>query len=321
MERILVYGDSMLDIYTFGNVSKISPEAPVLEFVETKRKVRKLGAAANIAVNLGNLGMDVTLLTGLGDDLEAYQFSNLLDSIRHEKQINVKLETIPISRTTVKERLIDEKFNQHILRKAREDTTQKLIGIELEEYLLKFSKEIQFDKIFISDYDKGMVSPNTIDMIQDTFSELPFIVDPKVKNFNFYRGIDVMTPNHYEVAAVLRVQPEKVLENPLDYGIELQSALDIKNLIITLGKRGIALLSDTLCTVIPAIEREVFDITGAGDCFAAVTAYLLKHCSIVECVSIANIISGLAVKKFGNYIVTKDDVTEAAAKLNITINI
>jgi rfaE bifunctional protein kinase chain/domain len=309
MQNVLVIGDAMLDIYTFGHIHRISPEAPVPEFIKNGQETFKVGGAANTAINIKSLGDNVTLIAGIGDDTYATQFLNLLE------EYEIVIKTLQLPCTTVKQRFVDVKFNQHVLRVAQENTAPDIDNDTFLDILCQANKP---DIVVISDYDKGILNKYRIQTIISTYEDIPVIVDPKIRNFKHYNGISIIMPNHSEVAKELGISEKELLRQPANYANNIADNLNIENVAITLGKQGVALATNTFVGIIPTIERQVFDVTGAGDVFCAVVAclwndYDIKH-TIIQ---IANHIAGKSVETLGNYVATPADINEAQQLLNI----
>lgn len=297
----------MLDIYTFGHIHRISPEAPVPEFAKNGKEILKLGGAANTAANIANFGADVTLVAGLGDDNAGQQFLRVLE------EHTLQLKSLKIPCTTVKNRLIDEKFNQHVLRIARENTTPEIDNDAFSQILSTLDSP---DVVVISDYDKGIFNKYRIQTIQAAFSDVPLIVDPKLANFHHYTDVCIIMPNQTEAAEALNVTTKDILLQPTVYAHKIQRALNLEAAAITLGKHGVALASREFTGVIPTTERQVFDVTGAGDVFCAVIAYLWNdYANKAEIMQLANYVAGKSVDCLGNYIATPQDIEMAKKSL------
>lgn len=307
MKKIVVIGDAMLDIYTFGHIHRISPEAPVPEFAKNGKEILKLGGAANTAVNIANFGADVTLVAGLGDDNAGQQFLHVL------KEHTLQLKFLKIPCTTVKNRLIDEKFNQHVLRIARENTTPNIDNDAFSQIL---STLVRPDVVVISDYDKGILNKYRIQTIRAAFDDVPLIVDPKNANFHHYRNASIMIPNHAEAAKGLNINEKDLLTNPTEAACSIRNNLNLEAVAITLGKMGVALATNTYAGIISTTERQVFDVTGAGDVFCAVIAYLWNdYANKAEIMQLANYVAGKSVDCLGNYIATTQDIEMAKKNL------
>ena len=302
MKTILVIGDAMLDIYTFGHIHRISPEAPVPEFLKNGKEIYKLGGAANTAANIGSMGAEVTLVCGLGKDNASGKFTQEIGDF------GLALHAINIPCTTVKQRYVDEKFNQHVLRVAREEVVFRIDDKQFREILQKVDPP---ETVVISDYDKGILNRERITIIKEIFAGIPIIVDPKIANFLFYEGVSVIMPNHIEAAKALSVSEKQVLSSYALHAQTIRNALRCEVALITLGKLGVVMASDSFAGLIPTIEREVFDVTGAGDLFCAVVAFLWNdYNDKKKIMGIANHIAGKGVEHLGNYIASEQDITE-----------
>lgn len=300
--NVLVLGDFILDTYIFGSIEKISPEAPVMEFLLNGKIEYKLGGAANVAWILDNLGVEGVFLTKTGPEcasIEALGKYNL-------KYENIQYTPIQYGKTCQKIRLIDENYHQHILRLAIEDGE-----LPFELFVENFRKPELINKVIFSDYQKGFLNSRNISYIRSKFQECPVIVAIKYQ-WDGYVAVDdlpdvtCVVGNHKEIAAAFSTPKEKVLENPVKYAAKVVVERGFKNCIITLGAKGAAYYSwKGTGKYIPTIEREIFDVTGAGDSFFAVVAYLWGNTEIEEIITKANQAAGLNVQSLGNTLIEK----------------
>lgn len=299
-EHVLVVGDSMLDKYVRGNADRISPEAPVIDFhVSHIPYEDKPGGAANVVNNLSSMGLSGYFLTGTGDDMDGMSLEV------HVKQIQGFFTTfLQIPFTTTKTRLIDKRYNQCILRISSEQK-HKALEFDTTCFLSNLRIENDLDIVGVSDYDKGMISPNILDSLKSFAAQnyVPIIGDPKADNFSNYNLFDCIVPNHFEVANFYKCCSDEVLKNPAFYASRLVNDLTLKSAIITLGRDG-ASYSDTelnLYGVEPATKRELYDSSGAGDTFFAVVIALWRKLTVRKIISIANELAGTVVEQIGNY--------------------
>ena len=304
-KKILVIGDVMLDRYWMGQVNRISPEAPV-PILDVNDAVDKPGGAANVAKNLSDFGMDVTLVGLTGNDEASEKLSLLLS------KTNIKYKPIidPKVRTTMKLRVIDK--NQQLMRIDHEDKN-------LSNLVLKSLKDIEssmnlFDGIIISDYDKGMIKP-IIKKILSKANKLGIqtFIDPKGKDFSFYKNAFLLKPNQKEFEDIVGICPTK--KSLVDKGEKLRKKLSLKYLLLTQGKKGMILFEENKVTSHIAHQQDVFDVTGAGDTVISILAtYVISGKSIATAVKMSNIAAGLSIKKLGSTSVSQKELNNASKK-------
>ena len=304
-KKILVIGDVMLDRYWMGQVNRISPEAPV-PILDVNDAVDKPGGAANVAKNLSDFGMDVTLVGLTGNDEASEKLSQLLS------KTNIKYKPIidPKVRTTMKLRVIDK--NQQLMRIDHEDKN-------LSNLVMKSLKDIEssmnlFDGIIISDYDKGMIKP-IIKKILSKANKLGIqtFIDPKGKDFSFYKNAFLLKPNQKEFEDIVGICPTK--KSLVDKGEKLRKKLSLKYLLLTQGKKGMILFEENKVTSHIAHQQDVFDVTGAGDTVISILAtYLISGKSIATAVKMSNIAAGLSIKKLGSTSVSQKELNNASKK-------
>ena len=304
-KKILVIGDVMLDRYWMGQVNRISPEAPV-PILDVNDAVDKPGGAANVAKNLSDFGMDVTLVGLTGNDEASEKLSLLLS------ETNIKYKPIidPKVRTTMKLRVIDK--NQQLMRIDHEDKN-------LSNLVLKSLKDIEssmnlFDGIIISDYDKGMIKP-IIKKILSKANKLGIqtFIDPKGKDFSFYKNAFLLKPNQKEFEDIVGICPTK--KSLVDKGEKLRKKLSLKYLLLTQGKKGMILFEENKVTSHIAHQQDVFDVTGAGDTVISILAtYVISGKSIATAVKMSNIAAGLSIKKLGSTSVSQKELNNASKK-------
>ena len=306
--KIIVLGDIMLDRYLWGNVDRISPEAPV-PVVHIKKETNNLGGAANVAANVQALGADVTMLGVVGNDMMA----DILKENLVEKGLKTTGLLIDKDRpTTVKTRIVAH--NQQVVRIDREDTQE--IGSPLVEQLIaRITKMLKgIDGIIISDYGMGVITYDLLSTLIPIVKKAgKFIaVDPKEVHFMNYREVSVITPNHHEAGFISgkKITSDSVLA---DVGWNLMDLLSLESLLITRGEKGMALFErDRKLTHIPARAKTVYDVTGAGDTvIATLTVARTAGASMHEAAIFANSAAGLAVAQFGTAKITRDELKAA----------
>ncbi len=296
--NIMVIGDFMLDEYIFGNVERISPEAPVPIIEEVYRK-HIPGGAGNVLCNLKSLGVNVYCIGIIGNDIEG---SILKENMFFYDLKNNEYLLIETNRpTTRKTRIIA--IHQQVCRLDREDKTPIDNNI-LNEILNTIRKIIpKMDGIIISDYDKGVVVPA---LIQETVYlskqyNIPVAVDPQITHFMLYQNVFIVTPNHHEAGKFLgrklNNQDNKDIEIA---GKEILEKLSCDYVLITRGEKGMSLISRDSLLHIPASAREVFDVTGAGDTVISILmASYCSGCEIEYATLLSNYAAGIVVGKLG----------------------
>jgi len=298
--RVLVLGDLMLDEYLSGSVNRISPEAPI-PIVSLENRSSRPGGAANVAVNLKNLGAEVSLVGLVGNDESGQQLKKLLS----EREIGV--DTIVQTdrrRTTRKARVLSQ--GQQLLRVDTEDCEtsypeeQKSLSQQLETLI--FNQ--RFDVLLFEDYDKGVLSPKLIQHALQLAkaNKLPTVVDPKHRNFWEYKGVDLFKPNLAEVRGAL--QHTTAIETLAELSAIdqlIRKALGQTWTLITLGAAGAYIGGgEGVNQKAPAISKSVVDVCGAGDSVAAVVALALAQgASAHEMLQLSNIAGSLACSHVG----------------------
>lgn len=261
-ERILVLGDVMLDRYLWGNVTRISPEAPV-PVVEVDRESMRLGGAANVAHNVLSLKGKPELIAVVGEDVVA-------DRLRHAlSRVSVPIEGLlvdPNRRTSLKTRIVAR--GQHVVRADQEDR-REIDGTVAEAVTSRVLSSLDGLKaVIISDYGKGVVTRKLLESLLPAARErgIPVCVDPKDTHFNAYTGVAVVTPNQYEAAEVLgyKLRDEESVGRA---GREILNRLDVSCVLITRGEDGMSLFErePERRTDFPVVAKRIYDVTGAGD--------------------------------------------------------
>jgi D-glycero-beta-D-manno-heptose-7-phosphate kinase len=311
--RIAVVGDLILDSFIWGKVDRISPEAPV-PVVEVVQETECLGGAANVARNLAALGAQPVLIGVVGADSAGRRFLELLG----EDGIDGGGVVVDSSRrTTAKSRIIAHQ--QQVCRFDREDRTPPT-GARLEEVRRRALESLHaLRAVIISDYAKGMVSSAlTEPLIRSCRSEgIIVAADPKVRDLEPYRGVDVITPNRHE--AELASGVSIVDRDSLGHAARIvQERCSARQVLITRGEEGMSLLDGDGLHDFPAAGREVFDVTGAGDTvIAAFALALAAGATPPEAAFLSNHAAGIVVGKLGTATLTRDELRRA---LNSTLN-
>ncbi len=305
--KILILGDIMLDEYLYGDVGRISPEAPV-PVVDIKEEQLKLGGAANVANNITTLGDEPILLGIVGEDDASVKLSQLLKQCRISRDF---LINDPERRTTIKTRIMAQ--SQQIVRADREDT--KDISENIEKIILtRFMSVIDSIKaIIISDYGKGVITASLLEKLIPICKEknIFIAVDPKESNFFNYKGVSVVTPNHHEAGFV--AGRRIVTENDLKIVSRiLLDKLQADSLLITRGSEGMALFTaDDQVDYFPTVARKVFDVTGAGDTVISVfVSAIAAGATLQEAALISNCAAGAVVAEIGTAAITSKQLAQ-----------
>ena len=295
---VVVFGDVMLDEFVWGDVTRISPEAPV-PVVEIRRESVHLGGAANVLSNLRALGVRSALVGVVGQDRAGERVrAELREAGALDAEENL---IVDVSRpTTVKTRIIAH--SQLVVRADRERRTH-IDGTVEERVVASLSRLLRgADALVISDYDKGAVTPAVLDEILPAAeaARVPVLVDPKIRNFDSYRPATLVTPNHHEALRLTNT------EDDTDEGMaraarSIRERLGCRSVLITRGERGMMLLEgEGEPTYVPTAAREVYDVTGAGDTvIATLAASVAAGASLVEAAMLANHAAGIVVGKIG----------------------
>ncbi|HTZ00614.1 MAG TPA: D-glycero-beta-D-manno-heptose-7-phosphate kinase, partial [Rhodocyclaceae bacterium] len=283
--RILVVGDVMLDRYWFGEVSRISPEAPV-PVIKVERVEERPGGAANVARNCASLGARVVLLSVVGDDEAGRSLARLLAGADIEASLH---EDAQIS-TTVKLRAVARQ--QQLLRLDFENCpTHEVLRAKLAEFERRLD---QCDLVILSDYGKGGLA-HIAEMIRlARAAGKPVLADPKGEDYARYAGATMLTPNRAELREVVgRWQDEAELTEKAQ---RLRAELGLEALLVTRSEEGMTLFSGAGRSHEPAQAREVFDVSGAGDTVIATLAVMMASgLGAHEAMGIANRAAGVVV--------------------------
>jgi len=287
--RILVVGDVMLDRYWFGEVSRISPEAPV-PVIKIERVEERPGGAANVARNCAALGAQVSLLSVVGAD----EAGTTLARLMKESGIDVSLHEDAGLSTTVKLRAVARQ--QQLLRIDFENSPTHEV---LQAKLAEFERRIEAcDVVILSDYGKGGLT-HIADMIRlARTAHKPVLVDPKGEDYARYRGATLVTPNRAELREVVgRWTDEDNLRERVGH---LRRELDFDALLLTRSEEGMTLFERAGQTHEPALAREVFDVSGAGDTVIAAMAVMMgSGLTPADAMRVANRAAGIVVGKLG----------------------
>ena len=287
--RVLVVGDAMLDRYWYGTVDRISPEAPV-PVVRVTRTEERIGAAANVAYNIVTLGAQASLLTVVGEDEASHQ----LEALMSKTGISSYLGRDPRLKTTVKLRVIGRQ--QQLIRLDFESIPEhEVLAVQSALFEKLYTEH---DTVLFSDYGKGSLAHVNVMIDQSRASGKIVLVDPKGSNYTRYKNATVITPNRSELENV--IGPWRDDADLTVKAQNLRSSLNLQALLLTRSEEGMTLFDDHGQLHVPALAREVFDVTGAGDTVIATLATMLAAgMTLREAVPIANRAGGIVVGKFG----------------------
>ena len=301
--RLLIVGDVMLDRYWFGDVSRISPEAPV-PVVKVERCEERPGGAANVARNAAALGAKVALLSLVGKDEAGESLARLVA----DGGIDASLHVDEGVSTTVKLRVIGRQ--QQLLRIDFENRpSHEVLRAKLKEFAERLP---ECDAVVFSDYGKGGLT-HIGEMIQlARAAGKVVLVDPKGDDYSAYRGATIITPNRSEMREVVgRWRDEADLEHR---ATELREHLELGALLVTRSEEGMSLFLPDRTIHEKAVAREVFDVSGAGDTVIATLAVMAAYgADWADAIHVANVAAGVVVGKLGTAVVTRE---ELAAALN-----
>jgi D-beta-D-heptose 7-phosphate kinase/D-beta-D-heptose 1-phosphate adenosyltransferase len=298
-QKILVIGDLMLDRYWKGSVNRISPEAPV-PIIDINLCEDKPGGAANVAKNLSDFGMEVTLVGIIGKDEAADDLKKNISSL------DIKFLPIidPNIRTTLKLRVIDR--NKQLIRIDHEDINASSKIDDLNKSIMSYIND--FDGIIFSDYDKGVVKPiikNILDYCKE--NNIKTFIDPKGTSFDCYKNSFLLKPNLKEFEIIMGKSNNK--EEFIKKGKMMLSNLSLEYLLVTEGKDGMTLFSNNKVKHFQALQQDVFDVTGAGDTVISIlTACFLSGEDITKSVDYSNTAASLSVQKLGSTSVSQDEL-------------
>ncbi len=313
-QSVLVVGDTMVDKFIWGKVSRISPEAPV-PVVEISNETETLGGAGNVASNITSLGASSYLVTVIGDDNDG---KNMKDMLKR-KNINTDFVVVDKNRpTTIKTRIIAS--HQQVVRVDKEIKGSFSGGTEVN--ILKNIEKVmeKVNGVIISDYAKGVVSEKILKKIIALAKEknIPVTVDPKIENFKKYKHITCMTPNTKEAIEGMNAKNISTDEDIAMLGNKILKTLKSESVLITRGEKGMTIIEkNNKITHIPTRAKEVYDVTGAGDTvIATMTLALSAKVDLVTSSEIANFAAGIVVGKVGTATVTQKELIQAIEDFN-----
>jgi rfaE bifunctional protein kinase chain/domain len=316
--KVLIIGDVMIDAYLWGNVNRISPEAPV-PIVQVDKRANRLGGAANVALNIKALGAEPIICSVIGKDVQSQTFTELLETE------NIDTQGIVYSKsrvTTTKFRVIGN--NAQMLR-VDEETEQNLNKEDeaaLVERIEQIIKRNKVDVVIFQDYDKGVISKMIIEKTKHIIqNKIPIAVDPKKKNFFDYTAVDLFKPNLKELQEATNSQFKKEDHKSLRREVKkLQNQLKSKYLFTTLSELGVFISEkkeksfDSL--LIPAHPRSIADVSGAGDTVISVASLCLAlETSKKTLAEVSNLAGGLVCEELGVIPIDKQKLLKETIKI------
>lgn len=306
-KKVLVLGDLMLDRYLRGQVTRLSPEAPV-PIVEIEEEYSRLGGAANVGNNISKLGAIPYLLGVVGEDTSGQELLEIMKKDRFPTDGILKTSDRP---TTVKTRVIAH--SQHVVRTDRENSNP--IDSQILEKLKKIINDLlaDSDAVIFEDYNKGLITDELIRFVIGEAKKKNKIitVDPKFDHFFEYKGVTVFKPNRRETEGILgvRLDSEEQIKASMQF---MHNKLECENIMITLGEHGMALYTGKENTkFIPTRAQKVADVSGAGDTvISTMTVCLLAGATLEEAATIANYAAGVVCGEVGIVPITKERLLE-----------
>lgn len=316
-------GDVMLDKFKYGRVERISPEAPVPVF-KFDHEEQMLGGAGNVVANLVSLGCMTTFIGIIGKDTDGRKLSDLLSKIGAHSHL-LRLNNYP---TIVKTRFIAG--NSHLLREDREGILPVITELlpRYERILQRVIKNV--DVVLLSDYNKGLLTPITAQMIVKVCHQLGKIViaDPKGNDYSKYKGISLVKPNlkEFSEATGRKYDPKDInFKSDIISGAKrLFEKFKIQNILVTLSEYGMIFIpsnSPDEAILISTAAKKVYDVSGAGDtCLAVLGAALGSGAHMKDAMKLANIASGIAIGKLGTSTVSVQELLSAFSQKEISEN-
>jgi rfaE bifunctional protein kinase chain/domain len=303
---IVVLGDVMLDEFLWGEVTRISPEAPV-PVVDIRRESTHLGGAANVLASLLALGAQACVIGVVGDDFAGERIRSSVND-KSAMQTDGLLIADKSRPTTIKTRIIAQQ--QMVVRADREHRAP--VDAQTESRIIAAVKTAMASAqaLVISDYDKGVVTPRILsEVLPAAYGRMPVLIDPKMRNFDSYRPATLVTPNHHEALRLAN------LEEDSDASLQtaarmIRARLGCDAVLITRGDRGMMLFEGERDPVhVETAAREVYDVTGAGDTvIATLAAALAAGASMTEAAVLANHAAGIVVGKLGTATARAEEV-------------
>ena len=314
--NVLIIGDVMIDSYLWGKVNRISPEAPV-PIVAVTKKERRLGGAANVALNIQALGANPILCSVIGVDYEGQAFLDLLKTQKLSQKGILKCRD---RITTVKTRVIGN--NAQLLR-VDEEVEDEIEPSETQQLLTLISYIINHDKIDViifEDYNKGLITSKLVNKVVELAKSknIPTCVDPKKKNFNTYKGVSLFKPNLKELREGIKMDVSGDNINELQRAVSsFRVKQKAETILVTLAEKGVITNSRKVKEHITAHIRSIADVSGAGDTVISVAALCRAlECNDIFTAALANLSGGLVCEQIGVVPIDKSQLFEEALKLD-----
>lgn len=313
--NILIIGDIMVDAYLFGSVDRISPEAPV-PVVYVKGRKSRMGGAANVALNVKALGGNPILCSIVGKDNRGKEF---VDLMKKEDMITDGIHVSNHRPTTTKFRIVGN--NVQMLR-VDEEHIHPISSYEERPLIKKIRKIIEstkIDMIILEDYDKGCITENIIEFVTDVSEkyDIPVTVDPKRRNFDFYKNLTLLKPNFKELMEGVGLHIENGDIQAIKFAmLDLMKKNNIKIGMVTLSEHGVLVCERNTQMHIPAIVRHIADVSGAGDTvISTLSLGMASGLSAKSSAILANLAGGLVCEEVGVVPVNKEQLFGEALKV------
>ncbi len=313
--KVLVLGDVMIDAYFTGDVSRISPEAPV-PIVNLRGKEQRLGGAANVALNLKSLGAEAIICAIKGNDADGKTLKELCEKAG---LVTHALINDYSRRTTVKTRIIGNKHQ--LLRIDEEDTHD--ITESVEELVFQAAKSLigQVDVLIFQDYNKGLLSTTLIARVIQLCKQhnVPMVVDPKFSNFYEYQGVSLFKPNKKELTQAENIVEKLSLNDIKKVANTVRKKLSAERIMTTLSEDGVLIVSAEDTIHLPAHARKILDVSGAGDSVLSVAA-LCVACGVSDetTAALSNLAGGIVCEQVGVVPIDRDLLFSEAMELDVS---
>ena len=318
--KAVIVGDVMVDSYLWGDVDRISPEAPV-PIVHVHKHESRPGGAANVAMNISALDATPILVSMTGDDRYGDQFMELLKECGMPAHGMLRSAS---RTTTVKTRVIG---NHHQLLRVDEEEVADLNDDDAKKLIAHFAKIIESEKpdvVILEDYDKGILSEQVIRSVIDIARShgVPVTVDPKKKNFNTYSSVDLFKPNLLELRMGLKIDVDKNdVDTIRDAAMKIISERSCNMVMVTLSEAGVFIADNGDHKVIPAHVRDISDVSGAGDTVISVASLALAAGLPKESIAaLSNLAGGLVCEVVGVAPIDKQRLIKESESLSILEN-